>query len=90
MSIAHTRAIIDAIHDGSLRDAPTVVDPTFGLAIPQRCGDIPTEVLNPANSWTDRAAYDAMAARLADLFLTNFRKYADQASDEVLAAGPKA
>ncbi len=89
MIIAHTRAIIDAIHNGTLRDAPTVTDPVFGLAIPQRCGEIPAAVLNPAESWADRAAYDDMAARLADLFATNFTKYADQASDEVLAAGPK-
>ncbi|GAB4354639.1 MAG: phosphoenolpyruvate carboxykinase (ATP) [Gammaproteobacteria bacterium] len=90
MSIAHTRAIIDAIHDGSLRDAPMKPDPVFGVAVPESCPGIPAEVLNPANTWSDQAAYRDMAAKLADLFNSNFEKYADQASEEILAAAPKA
>ncbi len=89
MSIAHTRAIIDAIHDGSLRDAPTTPDPIFGVAVPQECAGIPAEVLNPVNTWSDEGAYKEMAAKLADLFNSNFEKYADQASEEIRAAAPK-
>lgn len=89
MSIAHTRAIIDAIHDGSLEQADTVTDPVFGLAVPTTCPGVPDEVLIPANSWADPQAYAKMAAKLARLFHENFAAYADQASEEILAAAPR-
>ena len=90
MSIAHTRAIIDAIHDGSLAKAETVADPVFGVAVPTACPGVPDEVLVPKNAWADKAAYDEQARHLAGLFHANFEKYADQASDEIKAAAPKA
>ena len=90
MSIAHTRAIIDAIHDGSLAKADTVADPVFGVAVPTACPGVPDEVLVPKNAWADKAAYDEQARHLAGLFHANFEKYADQASDEIKAAAPKA
>ena len=90
MSIAHTRAIIDAIHDGSLAKAETVADPVFGVAVPTSCPGVPDEVLVPKNAWADKAAYDEQARHLAGLFHANFEKYADQASDEIKAAAPKA
>ena len=89
MSIAHTRAIIDAIHDGSLAKADTVADPVFGVAVPTACPGVPDEVLVPKNAWADKAAYDEQARHLAGLFHANFEKYADQASDEIKAAAPK-
>lgn len=87
--LAHTRAIIDAIHDGSLSDAPTVQDPIFGLAVPTRCAGVPNEMLMPENTWADKAAYRETAIKLARLFQDNFQKYADQAGPEIKAAGPK-
>jgi len=89
MKLAWTRAIVDAIHSGELAGAPTVTDPTFGLAVPTLCPHIPGEVLQPRNVWADKAAYDATAAKLAALFHTNFAKYADGVTAQVLAAGPK-
>ncbi|MEX0729163.1 MAG: phosphoenolpyruvate carboxykinase (ATP) [Aquisalimonadaceae bacterium] len=89
MSIAHTRAIIDAIHDGSLEKADTVMDPVFGLAIPTSCPRVPPEVLIPENTWEDKDAYRDAAAHLAQLFHDNFQTYADQASDEIRRAGPR-
>lgn len=89
MSIAHTRAILDAIHQGSLRKIETVPDPVFGVSIPVSCPGVPDEVLLPANTWKDRDAYSAMARRLAGLFHQNFSNYASQASEEILAAAPK-
>ncbi len=88
MSIAHTRAIIDAIHDGTLAQAPTVADPVFGVAVPTRCAGVPDEVLIPANTWQDPQAYQEAALQLAGLFHENFAAYADQASEEIRAAGP--
>jgi phosphoenolpyruvate carboxykinase (ATP) len=89
MKLRFTRAIIDAIHNGSLAQAPTAEDPIFGLTIPQQCEGVPTDVLNPRSSWTDKAAYDATARKLAGLFHQNFEEYAPAASPEVLAGAPK-
>jgi len=90
MSLRYTRAILDAIHDGSLAKAATVVDPTFGLHVPQGCNNVPAEILNPRNTWADKAAYDQKAKHLAGLFTKNFGKYADRASEAIRSAGPKA
>ena len=59
------------------------------MAIPTSCPDVPTEVLNPRNTWADQKAYDEKAAYLAGLFVKNFEKYADGVSAEILAAAPK-
>jgi phosphoenolpyruvate carboxykinase (ATP) len=89
MSLKHTRAMVDAIHDGSLASAETVVDPIFGLAIPKSCPGVPTAVLEPKNTWKDKSKYDEVAKKLARLFTENFKKYADQASEAVRSAGPR-
>ncbi|EHQ52140.1 phosphoenolpyruvate carboxykinase [Ectothiorhodospira sp. PHS-1] len=89
MSIAHTRAIIDAIHDGSLDQVETVQDPIFGVHIPVSCPNVPDEVLVPSNTWQDPQAYQETARKLARLFHENFKTYADQASPELLAAAPR-
>ncbi|MCG8450992.1 MAG: phosphoenolpyruvate carboxykinase (ATP) [Pirellulales bacterium] len=90
MSLKYTRAIIDAIHDASLVEAPAETDPVFGFAVPTECANVPNEILVPKNTWTDKAAFDTTAAKLAGLFAENFKKFADDASDEIIAAGPKA
>jgi phosphoenolpyruvate carboxykinase (ATP) len=89
MKLAYTRAIIDAIHSGTLTDSPTVTDPVFGLAIPTRCPGVPDNMLQPEKTWSDDAAYRQAAKKLAGLFQQNFTKYADQASDEIKSAAPK-
>ncbi|MBK8097992.1 MAG: phosphoenolpyruvate carboxykinase (ATP) [Planctomycetes bacterium] len=89
MSLRITRAILDAIHDGSLAKAETVEDPVFGLQMPKACPNVPAEVLNPKNTWTDKAAYDQKLRHLAGLFQKNFGKYADKASDAIRGAGPR-
>ncbi|MFT5515045.1 MAG: phosphoenolpyruvate carboxykinase (ATP) [Rhodothermales bacterium] len=90
MSLKHTRAIIDAIHNGDLDDMPTVVDPVFGVGVPESVPGVPTDLLTPRNAWGDENAYEATAAKLAGLFNKNFDQFADGCSDEVIAAGPKA
>ncbi|RME24140.1 MAG: phosphoenolpyruvate carboxykinase (ATP) [Deltaproteobacteria bacterium] len=89
MRIAHTRAIIDAIHAGELRDAPTVEDPVFGFAVPTVCTGVPPEVLIPRNTWADKEAYDATARKLARLFIDNFKTFESGASDAIRNAGPR-
>ena len=89
INLPHTRAIIDAIHNGALRDAACQEDETFGFAVPTDCPGVPAELLLPRNTWDDKDAYAEGAARLAELFRENFKTYADGASEEILAAGPR-
>jgi phosphoenolpyruvate carboxykinase (ATP) len=56
---------------------------------PSAVPNVPTEILNPRDTWADKEAYDKKAAELASLFVKNFEKYADQANEEILAAAPK-
>ena len=89
MSLRYTRAILDAIHDGSLAKAETVTDPVFGLIVPKTCHNVPAEILNPKNTWADKTAYDTKAKHLAALFVKNFEKFADRCSDKIRAAAPR-
>jgi phosphoenolpyruvate carboxykinase (ATP) len=57
--------------------------------MPTTCADVPTELLNPRNTWKDKAAYDAKANELAEKFVKNFEKFKEFANEEILAASPK-
>jgi phosphoenolpyruvate carboxykinase (ATP) len=89
IDLPHTRALIDAIHDGALADAPTERDPRFGFAVPTRCPDVPEDILVARNTWDDPAAYDRAADKLARRFADNFEKYAADTDDAVAEAGPR-
>ncbi|MCB0346791.1 MAG: phosphoenolpyruvate carboxykinase (ATP) [Bdellovibrionales bacterium] len=89
MKLSYTRAIIDAIHDGSLAEAETVTDSIFGFAVPTSCANVPSEILIPRNTWKDAAAYDGKAKGLAQLFNKNFKQFESGASLEIIEAGPK-
>ena len=89
MKLSITRALIDAIHSGQLREAPTTPDPVFGFDVVSSCPGISPEILIPRNSWADPAAYDATARKLAGLFQNNFKLYSDSVPPEVHTAGPK-
>ena len=90
IKLAYTRAIVDAVLDGSLRDVQYTTEPVFKLQVPKTCRHVPSELLMPRQSWKDAAEFDATAAKLADLFKDNFGKYADRAAPEVLQAAPAA
>jgi len=89
IKLKYTRAIVDAIHAGTLANVATTEDPVFGLAVPTSCPGVPSEILVPRNTWADKAAYDDKAKKVAKLFAENFKKYEAQASAEVRASGPK-
>jgi phosphoenolpyruvate carboxykinase (ATP) len=89
MSLPHTRAMIDAIHDGSLVNEQTRKDPLFGFEVPTQCNGVPAEILWPRDAWPDAEEYDSCARRLADLFQQNFQRFSAGASEAILAAGPK-
>ena len=88
MKIAYTRAMVHAALDGALKNVPMHVDPNFNLAVPASCPEVPPEVLDPRNTWADKAAYDEQAHKLAAMFVENFHRYAANLPAEVVASGP--
>jgi len=88
MKLAFTRSIVDAIHSGALADAPTEIDPVFGLNVVTECPGVPSEILVPKNTWSDQASFQETSQKLAKLFSENFAQYADGVSEEIRAAGP--
>jgi phosphoenolpyruvate carboxykinase (ATP) len=91
ISLKNTRAIIDAILDGSIEDAEFETTQYFGVQIPKSLPNVEENVLNPAKSWEDKAAYEETAKKLVSLFQNNFEKYANTPSGAaVKEAGPKA
>src|SRR5207247_5642460 len=72
MNINHTRSMVRAALSGALNEVSTKTDPIFGLAVPKACPDVPSEVLQPRNTWADKDAYDRQARALAAMFTDNF------------------
>lgn len=75
MKLAYTRAMINAAFAGQLDDIAYEVDSVFGLNIPTECPNVPSEVLNPRNTWADKDAYDTQAKKLHDMFETNAKQF---------------
>ena len=88
MKLSYTRAMVTAALNGELEKAEFVTDPYFGVAVPTSCPNVPEELMIPANTWKDKAAYEAKAKELARSFVKNFKKYNKMPAD-VVAAGPK-
>jgi phosphoenolpyruvate carboxykinase (ATP) len=88
MKIGYTRAMIRAVLSGALDTVAFEKDPVFNLDIPTSCPGVPDGVLTPRATWGDGAAYDAQAAKLARMFMENFKTFEQGVSAEVLAAGP--
>lgn len=87
MAIPHTRAMVTAAVEGTLKASEFVLDPAFGLSIPKHVPGVPDEVLMPRNSWSDKAQYDKAAAHLTELFEKNIKRF--DVPDAVRNAGPK-
>jgi phosphoenolpyruvate carboxykinase (ATP) len=89
MKLPYTRAMITAALNGQLDDVKFTKHPIFGMMVPGAVPGVPTEILDPRNTWADKEAYDKTASDLAEKFVTNFKKYADYANEEILAGAPK-
>lgn len=68
MSMPYTRAMVRAALNGKLLKAEYRQDPYFGLSVPTTCPDVPSELLDPKQTWADKAAYDAQAKKLAGMW----------------------
>ena len=89
MKLKYTRAMITAALEGELDNVSYEERPLFGLKYPVTCPNVPDELLNPRNTWEDKEAYDKQAQILAAKFEKNFEKFAEGASAEIIAGGPK-
>lgn len=88
MSLSITRALITAALDGKLDHVAFENHDIFRVAMPKECAGVPTEVLNPRNTWADKEAYDHQAVHLATLFLNNFEKFSEGANKEIMEGAP--
>jgi phosphoenolpyruvate carboxykinase (ATP) len=88
IDIGATREIVRSAIDGRLDGVETRLHPVFGLNMPAAVPGVPTEILDPRETWDDKDAYDAQARKLADLFRQNFSKFESEVSEEVRNAGP--
>jgi phosphoenolpyruvate carboxykinase (ATP) len=87
MKLSYTRAMVRATVDGSLLKEKFETEPTFGFLIPKAVKDVPSDVLNPRNTWKDKDAYDKQAADLSAKFAENIKKF--DVPDNIRNAGPK-
>lgn len=90
ISIKDTRAIIDAILDGSIEKAETKIVPTFNFAVPTALPNVDTNILDPRNTYADAAEWQTKAEDLASRFIKNFVQYTDnEEGKSLVAAGPQ-
>ena len=89
IDLPSTRAIINAILDGSIENAEFEVMPIFNLQVPKSLAGVDSKMLNPRNSWSSPEAWEAAASSLAQKFIKNFENFADNdAGRKLIAAGP--
>ena len=88
MKLKYTRAMITAALNGDLDQVDYENHKVFGIAKPQSCPNVPSEILNPRNTWKDPALYDLKAVELAQKFKANFAKFEEFANAEIMAGAP--
>jgi phosphoenolpyruvate carboxykinase (ATP) len=88
IDLKYTRAMVTSALNGDLEKTPFKHNDIFNLEIPTLCPRVPSEVLDPRNTWSDKEKYDISAKKLAALFVKNFEKFGET-PEEILSAGPK-
>lgn len=89
IKLRYTRAMISAALEGKLTNVEFTAHDTFGVFVPNECEGVPSEILEPRNTWTDKAAYDEKADYLAQAFVKNFKEYEEFASEEIMKGAPR-
>ena len=89
-SLKDTRALITAALTGALNKVEFKELPIFGFQVPQSCATVSDQnILNPENTWDDKAQFAAKSRELAEAFVENFKKFEAGADAEVLKGAPK-
>lgn len=89
IKLSYTRALVRAALQGTLAAGPMTDERIFGIQIPQNCPGVPSEILQPRQTWKDPAAYDSQAAKLAGMFGENFQQFNGDVADDIRTAGPR-
>lgn len=88
MPIKVTRTLLTAALDGSLKQAEFRTDAYFGFEVPVSVPGIDAGILDPRSTWADKAAYDAQATKLVQMFAENFARFEAHVDGSVLDAAP--
>ena len=88
MPIKATRALLAAALDGSLANVEMRIDPHFKFRVPVAVPGVDSKIMNPRDTWADKAAYDAQAKKLVSMFRENFKKFEQHVGKDVLEAAP--
>jgi phosphoenolpyruvate carboxykinase (ATP) len=89
ISIKYTRAMLTAALEGSLNKVQYIKDPVFGYEVPKTCPDVPSEVLDPASSWSSKKEYMKKYTQLAMRFVDNFKQFEADCPPAIIKAGPQ-
>ena len=89
IDLKYTRKIINAIHDGTLEKSEFTNMKQFNLGVPKSLEGVPNEILHPESSWNSKDAYNKTLNILSKKFVSNFKKYEDKASAEIIKGGPQ-
>lgn len=88
MPIKATRTLLTAALDGTLDQVQYRRDENFGFNVPVLVEGVDAKILDPRATWDDKSAYDAMASRLVNMFVTNFGKFESHVDATVMEAAP--
>ena len=88
IKIQYSRAMVTAALTGALDIVKYTHNDLFNLDIPTECPNVPSEILDPKNTWIDKDSYDLSARKLAQMFIDNFEKFKN-VSQDIKNAGPK-
>ncbi|MBT8257164.1 MAG: phosphoenolpyruvate carboxykinase (ATP), partial [Bacteroidia bacterium] len=88
IKLKYTRAMITAILNGDMEGMEFQQHPIFGLFMPTSCTGVPSEILDPMNTWENKSAYVSKSIQLAHSFHLNFEKFVNQASKQIIEGGP--
>ena len=90
IDLSSTRAIINAILDGSIENNEFETMPIFNLSIPKSVKNVNSNLLNPRNIWEDKNKYDEASRKLAEKFISNFKNFTDnEEGKKLVEAGPQ-
>ena len=88
MKLKYTREMISSALEGKLENVTYETHEIFGLEMPKTCEGVPSEILNPKNTWNDKESYDRKAKELSNFFRKNFSKFEAYANEEIMNGAP--